>query len=93
MEDGERYQRSVRAVSANVDGEEILLDSEVGVYFSLNEVASDVWQLLEKPATLSELVAGVCDIYEIDEAACRKALIDLIEDLRKHRLIESQPVS
>lgn len=86
-----RYERARSAVSTNVDGEEILLDSERGVYFSLNEVATDVWRIMAKPTTLNELVKEICNLYEVDEATCEGAILDLMKDLQEHRLIETKP--
>ena len=82
-----KFRRSETAVSTNIDGEEILLDSEAGIYFALNEVASDVWQLLDQPITLIEIVAFICDAYDVSESECKEAIENLLAELGRHKLI------
>lgn len=83
-----RFQRTESAVSTVVDGVEILLDSESGNYYSLNSVASDVWRLLEKPATVPEISGRICDDYEVDPDVCTRSVEGLLDDLLKHGLVQ-----
>jgi len=88
MHDQKRFVRSSTAISANVDGEEILLESEQGVYFGLNEVASRVWAFVEKPATVEEISSRLQAEYEIGEEECLEAVEKLLGELEAYKLIE-----
>lgn len=65
-------------------GEEMLvLNEEAGSCFTLNSTASRIWQLLEKPQSLDNLVDILMEEYQVDRDDCMKEVRSVI-----HRLID-----
>ena len=44
-----KYIRNSRTISGRLHDELVMMDMEKGKYFSLNPVATRIWDLLEKP--------------------------------------------
>lgn len=76
-----------RVVGTELDGEFVMLDPDSGNYYGLNEVGSAVWRFLASPRRLDEVVAHVCDGFEVTPERCRADLDRLFTELVARRLI------
>ena len=68
-------------VTRRIAGETIIVpvSSRVGdldAIYTLNEVGSRVWTLLEAPKSVQEIIAVLCDEYD---APCEQVTTDLVE--------------
>jgi hypothetical protein len=64
------------------DDEAVLMSVEVGRYFGLNAVGARVWELLvERPRTLADLSAAICEEFEVEPAACRADVTTFVQSL------------
>lgn len=57
--------------------------------FTLNEVASRVWELLDGKRPLDDIVAAICDEFEVASDVAAKDVDDLIRSLREVHLVEA----
>jgi hypothetical protein len=48
-----------------------MMDLDQGKYFSLNPVATRIWDLLENPLTADELCMVLIDEYDVEPERCR----------------------
>lgn len=48
-----------------------MMDISQGKYFSLNPVATRIWELLERPMTIAELCFILQDEYDVEAERCR----------------------
>lgn len=58
-----------------------MMDIEAGKYFSLNPVATRIWELLENPRSLDELCLLLQKEYDVSEVRCRQETEACIKDL------------
>jgi hypothetical protein len=67
----------------------VLFSTEDEVYFGLNAVGARVWELLPPvSSTLDELCAALAAQYpDVDPNVIRSDVVELIEELRSHRLV------
>ncbi|HEX9331828.1 MAG TPA: PqqD family peptide modification chaperone [Anaerolineales bacterium] len=79
---------SSELVSANLDGEVVILGFSTGSYFSLDQVGTFVWDLIQKPQNVSDLRDAILEEYEIDPVHCERDLITLLEELVDKQLID-----
>ncbi|RPA66619.1 PqqD family protein [Cyclobacteriaceae bacterium YHN15] len=84
----EKYIRNNETISGRLHDETVMMDIEQGKYFSLNPVATRIWDLLEKESSLEELVEELLSEFEVDEAQCRKDVSDYLQEMEKLRLIK-----
>ncbi|MDF1561310.1 MAG: PqqD family protein [Bacteroidales bacterium] len=48
-----------------------MMDIELGKYFSLNPVATRIWDMLVQPLSLEELCRLLTEEYEVEVEQCR----------------------
>ena len=76
-------------VSAELEGEAVVLNLKDGVYFGLNPVGSRVWSLLkEAPKSMAELRQAILAEYDVGYEECDRDLRSLLDALREHGLIK-----
>ena len=74
-------------VSANMGGEEVILDLSAGIYYGLDAVGASVWALLEKPCTVASLQEAILAEYDVDPAQCLHDLQALLGELHRLNLV------
>lgn len=83
----DRIQRTGDQSAAYIDKTLLMMDVQKGQYFSLNAMATRIWELLEHPTTRVELVAQLLAEYEVTEEVCGTELDTFLAELRKHKLL------
>jgi hypothetical protein len=73
-----------------IAGEVVFMDAESGNYYSLNNTASRIWEVLENSHTVSEIVRILMQEYEVDETRCYGELVELLSSLNQQGLISIQ---
>ncbi len=67
MFDDRLIARSANALVNETDGNIVMMTIERGQYFSLNDIASDVWRRIEPPCSFGDLVRSLAADYDADE--------------------------
>jgi coenzyme PQQ synthesis protein D (PqqD) len=78
-------------VSAEVEGEAVILNLADGVYYGLDGVGARVWELLRQPRSVAELCDTLVAEYEVDAETARRDLLELLGELSARRLVEEAP--
>jgi hypothetical protein len=74
-------ERHPDAVDATVDSELVVMNITSLDYYRFNQVAESIWALLqESPLNEEEICRALLDEYEVEEADCRIAVRQFIED-------------
>lgn len=74
-------------VYCELDGESVILNMADGVYYGLNQVGHRIWEIIQTPTTIDDIVATLLDEYEIGADQCRTDVEDLIADLLEKGLV------
>lgn len=82
-----KWQISSETLHSKIDDEVILMSIEADSYFGLDPIASRIWELLEQPKTLDELVALLMEEYEVDASTCTEDVRALLGDLQDKGLV------
>ena len=74
-----QFVRSENVVSRVIAGETLIVPVRRGVadlasLFSFNQVGSTIWEAIEKPRTVDELVTLVADVYDVTPEKAREDL-------------------
>lgn len=84
-----RLVAAPRQLSAEVNGEAVILNFQDGIYYGLNQVGARVWELIQQgERTVGELVVSITSEYDVEAAQCEADVIELATDLAKRGLIE-----
>lgn len=75
-------------VSCELDGEAVILHLDNGIYYGLNPIGAHIWELIQQPVRVSELVATLTQEYDVEPARCEDDVISLLAELSSNQLIE-----
>jgi hypothetical protein len=92
----ETYIARSSAIAARLLGGEMMVMSAAdSTFFSLNEVATVIWQAADGLTPLSEIVeARVCPEFEVEPAVAHRDAQEFVSELSKHGilLVSDQPI-
>jgi hypothetical protein len=76
-------------VSRQMDesGNSVLLHLRSGYVYTCGEVGTFIWNALEKPATVGDLVQKICAEFDVEEAVALDDLQRFLKDLVAERLV------
>jgi hypothetical protein len=74
-------------VAADLAGEVIILGMKEGAYFSVSAAAARVWDLLQTPRRLADVVAELTTQYDVSADQCAIDVLAFAEDLRARGLV------
>lgn len=78
---------SDEAVSQEVRGETVIMDLRSSQYFTLDDVATRIWQLINESCSPEEVLARLLDEYEVSEEELRGDIETLLSHLLDEGLI------
>ena len=52
-------------ISITVSGETVIMDSQGGMYYSLDNVGAYIWSLIQEPTQIGKVRAAVLETYEV----------------------------
>ncbi|MGA9980426.1 MAG: PqqD family protein [Candidatus Sulfotelmatobacter sp.] len=92
----EKYIARSRAIAARMLGGEMMVMSAAdSTFFTLNEVASAIWQAADGCTPLSKIVAGkICQEFDVDQERAQRGAERFVDELSQHGilLISDQPL-
>ena len=85
--------QSEEQVSAEVDGEVVMMSVEQGNYYGLDEVGSRIWELVETPSTVTAVCDALVAEFDVDRATCEGDVIRFIQEMADQGLVtvDEQP--
>lgn len=73
---------------SSMGGEVIILSEQTSRYLGLEGVGARIWELLDEPRTLGELVNTLGAEYDVEEHTLLSDLRGFIVELEEKRLVE-----
>lgn len=86
-----KFIRNTNAISGRLNDELVMMDIRKGKYFSLNPVATRIWDLLEQPLSMEELCNQLTGEYDVDPGQCRDDVKDYLEEMTRLGLVNEPP--
>lgn len=72
---------------SNMDGEKVMLSIASGKYYNLGEVGGAIWELLESPKSMNEIVDTLTLEYEVEREDCEKQTAAFIKMLLLENIV------
>lgn len=82
------YQRKPEVISGKLEDQIVMMDIEKGKYFSMNPVATRVWELLEESSSAGELCDQLLNEFEVSREQCFDEVQELLDKLIGLDLVE-----
>lgn len=85
----EKYIARSKTIAARMLGVEMMVMSAVdSTFFTLNEVASAIWQAADGRTSLSEIVEGkICQEFDVDSEQAQRGADHFVDELSQHGIL------
>jgi len=79
--------RNNEILTSNIDDEKVMMSIQYGEYFGLGKTGSFIWDHIENPIMVSELLELIIQKYDIEKEKCLNEIIPFLNDLLEKELI------
>ncbi|MCK5679644.1 lasso peptide biosynthesis PqqD family chaperone [bacterium] len=80
--------RNRELVSSDIDGEVVMMSIENGKYYGLDLIGSRIWELIEKPLPVSDLIDQLLLEFKVERETCEKDVIYFLQKLDDDNMLE-----
>lgn len=80
-------QRCDDVIQAEIDGELVMMNLINGDYYGLDKIASRVWEIIEHPKTVAEIIGQLLLEFNVQPEHCKKDIHTLLTHFHKHNII------
>ena len=81
-------QRDPDVIAAEADRDIVMVSIANGLYYGVSDVAREIWEAIEQPKKISDLVDDLTGTYNIDRTKCEQETLSFLEDLRSEGLLQ-----
>lgn len=82
------FRVSPNQVASAVGEDLAILDLDHSIYYGLDAVGARIWELLQEPTPLTQVVSKLVSEFEVDEATASEDLLALVRELLDKQLVE-----
>jgi hypothetical protein len=80
-------RRSEGLAAGEMAGETVMMSIENGEYYALDQVASHIWRLIEKPRSVGEVCDLLLEQYDGERGEMERDILLFLNDLMARGLI------
>lgn len=84
----QKITRHPDMLSAEIGGEAVMMSIEKGAYFGLNPIATRIWDLIDQPRSIAELIETITAEYEVSGQQCAADVQEFVADMIKRGLAQ-----
>jgi hypothetical protein len=77
-------------VASDIDDEKVMMSVEKGQYYGLDPIGSRVWELIEEPVKVSELIDTLFQKYDVDRETCERDVLAFLEELHEYGILRAE---
>jgi len=81
-------QRHPDVIAAEAGEDLVMVSLANGVYYGVSDVAREIWEAIEHPRMISDLIDDLATTYKIDRSKCEQETLAFLEDLLAERLVQ-----
>ena len=80
-------QRDGDIIAAEAGEDIVMVSISKGLYYGVSDVAREIWQSIENPIRVSELITNLCEAHDVDRASCEEQTLSFLRDLMAEGLL------
>jgi DNA-directed RNA polymerase delta subunit len=81
-------QRNENNFLANSLGEEtVMMDINNGDYLGINSVGTDIWNLLNEPISVQDLIKKLLELYDVSEEECATEINSFLSRMNQQNML------
>jgi len=81
-------QRDSEVIAAEADRDLVMVNVATGHYYGISDVAREIWETIERPTRVSDLVNDLVANYQIDSISCEQQTLSFLEALLDEGLLQ-----
>ena len=81
-------QRDPEVIAGEVDQDLIMVSIASGHYYGVSDVAREIWDAIESPKRVADLVNDLTARYNVDSCSCKEQTLSFLEALLGEGLLQ-----
>jgi hypothetical protein len=81
-------QRDPDVIAAEADQDLVMVSLANGFYYGISDVAREIWEAIDHPKKISDLVDDLTVTYNIGRSKCEEDTLLFLEELLSERLLQ-----
>jgi hypothetical protein len=81
-------QRDPDVLAAEVDQDVVMVSIANGFYYGVSDVARGIWEAIEGPKKIFDLVDDLTATYNVDRSKCEEETLLFLDDLLTEGLLQ-----
>ena len=81
-------QRRSNLMSADVDEDVVMVNVETGYYYAASDVAREIWEAIERPTKISDLIDDLTATHDVERSECQEQTVAFRETMLAERLLQ-----
>jgi hypothetical protein len=81
-------QRDPNVIAAEADQDLIMVSIASGYYYGLSDVAREIWEAIERPTKVSDLVDNLTLSYDVNSSSCEEQTLSFLEAMLAEDLLQ-----
>jgi len=74
-------------VASDIDGETVMMSIENGKYYGLDDIGSRIWELIEQPIKVSDLIDALLERFDVDRETCERDVLKFLNELNDDKIL------
>lgn len=75
-------------IHSDMDGETVMMSIDLGSYFGLNTMATFIWECIDTPSTVADIITSIREHFDVEQAKCEKDTLEFLNDMVERKIIE-----
>lgn len=80
-------QRESDVLFSKMDGEVVMLSIQNSEYYGLNEIGSQIWEMIAQPVKVEKIIDGLMKDYEVNRQQAETDILPLLEELKRKKIL------
>ncbi len=73
--------------ATDLDGEVVMMNLEKGQYFMMNQVGSRIWEIIQEPSTVNNIINILLGEFQVEKNQCKENVVEFLGKLKNAELI------
>lgn len=74
-------------ITSDIDDEKVMMSIEKGEYYGLEPVGSCIWEMLETPTPVADIVGRMLCQYDVDRETCERDVLAFLHELARASVV------
>ena len=70
-----------------IEGEAVIINMEMGHYYSIDQTGARIWELVDKRASTAEIIESITQCYAGNQKTIQSSVLDFLAKLQRENLI------